>query len=56
MEKSVLLCRTLCGQTPMFTSEIAAVEGTRGTETSKYPEENKLIKISSVAVSESETA
>ena len=35
---------------------IAAVEETRGTETSKYPEENKSNEISSVAVSESETA
>jgi len=36
--------------------DIAVNLGTRGTETSKYPEEYKSIEISSVAVSESETA
>jgi hypothetical protein len=31
---------------------ISVVEGTRGTETSQYPEEEKLIKITLVAESE----
>jgi hypothetical protein len=35
---------------------IAYYEGTRGTETSKYPEEKKENSISRVAASEMETA
>ena len=35
---------------------LTVVEGTRGTETSKYPKEYKSKEISSVAVSESEIA
>ena len=42
---------------PSSMSEFIAHEkGTRGTETSKYPEEKKETSISSVAASESEGA
>jgi hypothetical protein len=37
-----------------FIEFIKSKQGTRGTETSKYPEEYKLIKISLVAESETE--
>ncbi len=44
------------GKKVLLVEFIAFNLGTRGTETSKYPEEYKSIEISSVAVSESETA
>jgi len=40
----------------LCTEFIGAEELTRGTETSKYPEENNTIVISRVAASETETA
>ena len=39
-----------------YTEYIAHAEGTRGTETSKYPEEEKEKSISGVAASERERA
>jgi hypothetical protein len=42
---------------PVLPSEhIGRIEGTRGTETSKYPQEEKERSISSVAASERERA
>ena len=41
-----------CGKNVLLAEHIAAAGGTRGTETSKYPEEKKLRKITLVAASE----
>ena len=40
----------------LSTEHIGRVESTRGTETSKYPQEDKSIEISGVAASEMERA
>ena len=53
MEKSGRVhTRSLHGEISDFYRGIAMEGGTRGTETSKYPKEEKLTKIPSVAESE----
>ena len=60
--KYPLTRRCLNGETRLskpqspYTESIVHEKGTRGTETSKYPEEKKETSISSVAASESEGA
>ena len=57
-----MIRRSLNGETRLYglqssiSESIVHEKGTRGTETSKYPEEKKETSISSVAASESEGA